>query len=96
MSESKKTNYGNEEYDPSVKQAAKTLGKPTRTVHRYIDKGKLSRTYVTTDHGREIRLKSGEIIQLATKLNDTDGKTPKGDIGEEGSGCVSQNKSAQN
>jgi len=86
MSESKETNSGDEDYDLSVKQAAKALGKSIRTIHRYIDKGKLSRTYVTTENGKEIRLKSGEIIRLAARLNETDGKAPEGETGKNGSG----------
>ncbi|MCF7889853.1 helix-turn-helix domain-containing protein [Candidatus Bipolaricaulota bacterium] len=86
MSESNQTKSGNEDYELSVKQAAKALGKSTRTIHRYIEKGKLSRTYVTTENGKEIRLKSGEIIRLAAKLNESDGKPPEGDTGEEGPG----------
>ncbi|MCF7890569.1 helix-turn-helix domain-containing protein [Candidatus Bipolaricaulota bacterium] len=86
MSERSKAKSGNVDYDLSVKQAAKTLGKSTRTIHRYIDKGKLPRSYVTTENGKEICLKSGEIIRLAAKLNENDGKAPEGDTGEEGPG----------
>ena len=91
MSKSKKTNSGNEDYDLSIKEAADSLGKSTRTIHRYIEKGKLSRIYVTTENGKEIRLKSGEVLRLAAKLNDEDGKPPEGDTGEEGPGPFGTN-----
>jgi len=86
MSNTDKTKTGSEDYDLSVKQAAKALGKSTRTIHRYIDRGKLSRIYVTTENGKEIRLKSNEVLGLAAKLNDKDSKASEGDTGEEGSG----------
>ena len=86
MSESKETKSGQEDYDLSIKEAAKTLGKSTRTVHRYIERGKLSRVYVTTENGKEIRLKSREVLRLAAKLNDKDGKPSEGEPGEEGPG----------
>lgn len=61
-----------EDYNLTLKEAAKALGKSSRTVHRYIEKGKLSRTYVTTDHGKEIRLKRTEVLELAVKLNEAE------------------------
>ena len=63
-------NQNPEDYDLTLKEAAKALGKSTRTVHRYIDHGKLSKVYVTTDHGKEIRLKREEVLELAVKLNE--------------------------
>ena len=58
-----------ESYKLSLDEAAKALGKSKRTVHRYIDRGKLSKVYITTDHGKEIRLKREEVLDLALQLN---------------------------
>lgn len=60
----------NQGHNISVKEAAKALGKSITTVHRYIDQGKLSKSYVTTDHGREVRLKPDEVLKLAQRLNE--------------------------
>jgi len=59
-----------EDYNLSLEETANVLGKSKRTVHRYIERGKLSKHYVTTDHGKEIRLKREEVLDLAVKLND--------------------------
>ena len=61
-----------EDYNLSLEEAAKALGKSKRTVHRYIERGKLSKHYVTTDHGKEIRLKREEVLDLALQLNKND------------------------
>ena len=63
-----------EDYSLSLSEAAKALGKSKRTVHRYIEHGKLSKHYVTTDHGKEVRLKREEVLNLALQLNENDVK----------------------
>jgi len=71
MSNLENNNKNNpEDYELTLTEAAKALGKSKRTVHRYIEGGKLSKVYVSTDHGREIRLKREEILKLAVKLNE--------------------------
>lgn len=60
----------NKGYNVTAKAAAKALGKSITTIHRYIDKGRLSKVYVNTDHGREVRLRPDEILKLAQKLNE--------------------------
>jgi len=61
-----------EDYNLSLEEAANVLGKSKRTVHRYIERGKLSKHYITTDHGKEIRLKREEVLNLALKLKEKD------------------------
>jgi len=51
----------------------KILGKSERTVQRYLRDGKLSKQYITTERGREIRFSESEVKQLADTL------TPVGD-----------------
>ncbi|MBS3793004.1 helix-turn-helix domain-containing protein [Candidatus Bipolaricaulota bacterium] len=66
--EEAKTVKNNQRYNLSAKEAAKKLGKSVTTVHRYLDKGKLSGRYVNTDHGKEVRLSKSEVESLAEKL----------------------------
>lgn len=66
------TDNNPEDYELTLTEAAKALGKSKRTIHRYIERGKLSKVYVSTDHGREIRLKRDEVLKLAVKLNDAE------------------------
>lgn len=60
------------DFNLSVKEAAKKLGKSITTIHRYVNKGKLSGEYVNTDHGREVRLREDEVEDLAEKLGNVD------------------------
>mgnify|MGYP000019881279 CR=1 FL=1 len=66
------------DYHLAVKEAAKKLGKSVTTVHRYVNKGKLSGKYVDTEHGKEVRLKNSEVEELAEKLNEKPEKLPEG------------------
>ena len=67
-----------EDYNLSVKEAAKKLGKSVTTIHRYVNKGKLSGKYVDTEHGKEVRLKNSEVEELAEELNEKPEKLPEG------------------
>lgn len=53
-----------EDYELTLNDAAKALGKSKRTIHRYIEQGRLSKIYQITDHGKEIRLKRKEVLDL--------------------------------
>jgi chromosome segregation ATPase len=61
------------DYTLSLQDVMKILGKSERTVQRYLRDGKLSKQYITTERGREIRFSESEVKQLADTL------TPVGD-----------------
>lgn len=62
-----------EDFTLTIQDAITILGKSERTIQRYLRYGKLSRHYITTEYGRELRLSETEVKELAAT------PTPNGD-----------------
>jgi predicted DNA-binding transcriptional regulator AlpA len=75
------------DYNLSLQDVIKTLGKAERTVQRYLRDGKLSKQYITTDRGREIRFSESEVKQLADSLAG-DGGTGRRHLDDSGGGVM--------
>jgi len=60
----------------SLQEAMKMLGKSERTVQRYLRQGRLTKQYITTEYGRELRLSKSEVLRLADILSHN-GDTPR-------------------
>lgn len=58
-----------DDFTLSLQDATKILGKSERTIFRLIRHGRLSKSSITTERGRELRLSESEIKQLAANLS---------------------------
>ena len=56
-------------YSMSIQGASKVLNKASRSVHRYIVAKKLSKIYIHTENGKEVRLKPEEVEALNRELH---------------------------
>ncbi|MEK9147737.1 MAG: hypothetical protein AAB593_02415 [Patescibacteria group bacterium] len=56
-------------YSMSIQEASKVLNKASRSVHRYIVAKKLSKIYIHTENGKEVRLKPEEVKALNRELH---------------------------
>ncbi|MEO0228322.1 MAG: helix-turn-helix domain-containing protein, partial [candidate division WOR-3 bacterium] len=75
------------DYNLSLQDVIKILGKAERTVQRYLRDGKLSKQYITTDRGREIRFSESEVKRLADSLTSTGGSSRR-QLDDSGGGIV--------
>lgn len=75
------------DYNLSLQDVIKILGKAERTVQRYLRDEKLSKQYITTDRGREIRFSESEVKRLADSLTSAGGSSRR-QLDDSGGGIV--------